>query len=215
MTAVMQEDKKACFDAGMDDFVGKPIEPEELIGALRNAIGTAASPTPVTSVAHVVPPSDLDEALERLRLVVREGYRQRDNAHGGRQRPLSALDTGFASRADSCGAVEHPAPDRLAGLGPQGQGRMCQPGALPDGFVVRGSGNCYEAAAGTAFAEAISLLGNYLRAFSAQMVQTVLVAPRISDGARTGEPRGRGLGRSRDPALTNFRHCSRSNACRL
>ena len=34
-------------------------------------------------------------------------------------------------------------------------------------------------------AEAISLLGNYLRAFSAQMVQTVPVAPRISDDGKT------------------------------
>ncbi len=37
MTAnVMAEDKKRCFDAGMDDFVSKPIAVEKLVDALLN-----------------------------------------------------------------------------------------------------------------------------------------------------------------------------------
>jgi CheY-like chemotaxis protein len=36
MTAnVMQEDRDACFAAGMDDYVAKPIRPEALAEALR------------------------------------------------------------------------------------------------------------------------------------------------------------------------------------
>jgi CheY-like chemotaxis protein len=36
MTAnAMQEDRDACFAAGMDDYVAKPIRPEALAEALR------------------------------------------------------------------------------------------------------------------------------------------------------------------------------------
>jgi CheY-like chemotaxis protein len=38
MTAnAMQEDREACFEAGMDDYVAKPIRPEELQAALVRA----------------------------------------------------------------------------------------------------------------------------------------------------------------------------------
>jgi CheY-like chemotaxis protein len=40
MTAnVMQEDRKRCADAGMDDFVAKPIDPDELLDLLAEWIG--------------------------------------------------------------------------------------------------------------------------------------------------------------------------------
>jgi PAS domain S-box-containing protein len=39
MTAnVMQEDRQRCIDAGMDDFVAKPIEPDELLAVLVDCI---------------------------------------------------------------------------------------------------------------------------------------------------------------------------------
>ena len=184
--AVMQEDKKACFDAGMDDFVGKPIEPEELIGALRKWTGTAASPTPVTSVAHVVPPSDSDEVLERLRLVEGVDIASAITRMGGDRDLYLRLIQGFASRADSLveqlntlpltdlPALAHKVKGECANLGLSLMASSCAD--LETAMKQRPEQRP---------AEAISLLGNYLRAFSAQMVQTVLVAPRISDGART------------------------------
>ncbi len=184
--AVMQEDKKACFDAGMDDFVGKPIEPEELIGALRKWTGTAASPTPVTSVAHVVPPSDSDEVLERLRLVEGVDIASAITRMGGDRDLYLRLIRGFASRADSLveqlntlpltdlPALAHKVKGECANLGLSLMASLCAD--LETAMKQRPEQRP---------AEAISLLGNYLRAFSAQMVQTVLVAPRISDGART------------------------------
>lgn len=184
--AVMQEDKKACFDAGMDDFVGKPIDPEELIGALRKWTGTAASPPPVASVSHVVPPSDSDEALERLRLVEGVDIASAITRMGGDRDLYLRLIQGFASRADSLveqlntlpltdlPALAHKVKGECANLGLSLMASSCAD--LETAMKQRPEQRP---------AEAISLLCNYLRAFSAQMVQTVPVAPRISDGART------------------------------
>lgn len=184
--AVMQEDKKACFDAGMDDFVGKPIEPEELIGALRKWTGTAASPTPVTSVARVVPPSDSDEELERLRLVEGVDIASAITRMGGDRDLYLRLIQGFASRADSLveqlktlpltdlPALAHKVKGECANLGLTLMASSCAD--LEVALKQRPEQRP---------AEAISLLGNYLRAFSAQMVQTVPVAPRISDDGKT------------------------------
>ncbi len=58
MTAnTFSEDRAACFTAGMDDFVKKPVQVAELVAALAHAQG--ASPAAAHSVAPVV----LDEAV--------------------------------------------------------------------------------------------------------------------------------------------------------
>jgi two-component system, sensor histidine kinase and response regulator len=49
MTAnVMQEDRQRCFDSGMNDFVTKPIDPEQLLAVLLKWITTV--PTSMEAV---------------------------------------------------------------------------------------------------------------------------------------------------------------------
>ena len=46
MTAnAMMEDREACFDAGMDDYVAKPIRPEALAEALQRSRPRSTAPT--------------------------------------------------------------------------------------------------------------------------------------------------------------------------
>ncbi|MDA8453355.1 CHASE domain-containing protein [Acidovorax sp. GBBC 3334] len=75
--AVMPEDQQACQRAGMDGFVGKPIDPEELVAVLRQWIGaTAPAPAGPRIAKGAVPQAlqafagmddlDLEGALNRM-----------------------------------------------------------------------------------------------------------------------------------------------------
>jgi len=45
MTAhAMREDRQRCLDAGMDDYLAKPIEPDTLLGVLNRHCGTVSKP---------------------------------------------------------------------------------------------------------------------------------------------------------------------------
>ncbi len=72
MTAnAMKEDELACREAGMDDFVSKPVRPEELVAALERSASTGASGRPSAPAADREGPGGLDAAaLSALQLMV-------------------------------------------------------------------------------------------------------------------------------------------------
>jgi CheY-like chemotaxis protein len=75
MTAnVMKEDYEVCLAAGMDNYVGKPVQVEELVGALRKCQPRqpgAPQKTPKVQPSAADTPQVLDpRALERLRVTL-------------------------------------------------------------------------------------------------------------------------------------------------
>ncbi len=74
MTAhVMAHERERCFDAGMDDHIGKPIDPARLAAVLARWLDpvpeAAASPQPqlaAVAVPSELPPFDLKECLDRI-----------------------------------------------------------------------------------------------------------------------------------------------------
>jgi HPt (histidine-containing phosphotransfer) domain-containing protein len=73
MTAnAMQADRNRCLDAGMNDFVTKPIDPEELWRALlawiklRDGLGAAARPSVQLAAATPQGSNDVLQALRRV-----------------------------------------------------------------------------------------------------------------------------------------------------
>ncbi|MBN1177680.1 MAG: response regulator [Anaerolineae bacterium] len=61
MTAnVMKEDREACFEAGMDDYIGKPIRVDELIEALKRSEPLPGAGLAVQSVVPVLASVDRD-----------------------------------------------------------------------------------------------------------------------------------------------------------
>jgi len=73
MTALaMQGDRQRCLDAGMDDYVSKPVRPEELQKALERCQLASRSGRPARA-EEADPPALDDEALANLRLLQSPG----------------------------------------------------------------------------------------------------------------------------------------------
>jgi CheY-like chemotaxis protein len=111
MTAhAMDAERQRCFDAGMDDHLSKPIDPERLVGALNHWIkpGSVTEPLPVAPAAETavddtvlpddLPPFDIKAALVRV---------------NGKRRLLKRLMLGFAETYADAGSELR----RLVGTG--------------------------------------------------------------------------------------------------
>gem|GEM_PF-1855798 len=55
----MESDRQACFEAGMDDYMSKPIRPDVLVDALKRCQSRDAAPAPEPDSAQpTLPPAD-------------------------------------------------------------------------------------------------------------------------------------------------------------
>lgn len=182
--AVMQEDRKACFDAGMDDFVGKPIDPEELISALRKWAGAATShAAPPPSVP--APQSDAGPTLESLQHVGGLDISSAIARMGGDRSLYLRLIQGFSNRANSLAEQLESLPlAELPALAHKLKGESANLGLTRLASACLGLETALKQAPDQRPADAVSLLCKYLRVFSEQMVQTSPNALPVSPVAK-------------------------------
>ncbi|CAM3940897.1 CHASE domain-containing protein [Paracidovorax anthurii] len=104
--AVMPEDQQACQQAGMNDFVGKPIDPEELIAALRRWINPGVPESIISRPGKVAVPDAL-QSVSKIDGIDLEGALLR---MGGNSELCAHLLHEFSSRAaglaDQFGTIE-------------------------------------------------------------------------------------------------------------
>ena len=186
--AVMQEDRKACFDAGMDDFVGKPIEPEELIGVLRKWTGAAA---PFTALPLKLPPDlgNAEQALDRLQHIDGLDFKSAVARLGGDSGLYLRLLQGFSDHANSLADQLNGAPSaELPALAHKVKGECANLGLARVASACAQLEVVLRQAPDRRPSAEISLLGKYLRVFSEQMVQTNLQSiPKTQESLREKE----------------------------
>ena len=108
----MQEDRERCLKAGMDDYIAKPIEPEELFACLERPWAGAreAGAGPGLAAAHASAPApatavfDLETALKRTRgkkaLLAHMAQTFLDDVPQALRELRGAVDSGDAARIE-------------------------------------------------------------------------------------------------------------------
>jgi PAS domain S-box-containing protein len=67
MTAnAFEEDRKSCMEAGMNDFIGKPVDPSMFYAALLKWLPAAAPEPAATQLATAAPAIDVEDRRQRL-----------------------------------------------------------------------------------------------------------------------------------------------------